>query len=308
VARGRSIQAAMVLLAAALGAGCTGGAPTGGGGTITVTGCGGETVAVPAAGAIPSAACSSGPMAPTPSPFPVSDEAAVAVAERFTGEYGFEVDAWTADGAPAYLLTGAGLSAVVDGTNGRVLQDFVLAPDITNLDGGVPDWAPAPSPSPGTVRDAAAAIEVAQAWLARHGLEATTTGATARLDTLPMADAWRVTLTGDGRPVELRVSRAGDVVGYQVGDAPLVLSLPRLSRDAAISMAIARTVGFTGRNDEQLIAAEFTGALWPTEQVATWMITTGIPARDPSYGTVWSLGAAIEVDTLTGVLTVDKRG
>jgi hypothetical protein len=298
---------ASVLAAAAL-MGCTGGAPIGApdGGATTATGCGGETISIPSGMAVPSPACSS-PMT-TPPPFPVAEADAAAAAARFTGQGGMEVVSRTETGAEAYLVSSSGEYVVVDGTTGRVLQVFTIQPDITNPDGGVPDWSPTPSPRPQAATGAAAATSIARAWLTGHGLAAASSGGTAVRDTLPLADAWLVTLTSGGSPVSLRVTDGGSVVGYQAPNPPLALALPRLSRDAAVSMAIARTVELTGRTDERLTAAEFYGSFVPGGLYATWMISTGIPGPDPSYGTVWSLGAAIEVDALTGRLTVDKVG
>ncbi len=306
--RGSGLWAAVLVVALCM-VGCTSGGPAGGagGGTTTVRGCGGETITVPPGMAVPSPACSSGPMT-TPSPFPVGEADAVAAAERVTGQAGMEVVSRTEAGAEVYLLASSGVYAVVDGTTGQVLQVFTVQPDITNPDGSAPDWSPTPSPGPQAATGAAAATGIARAWLTRHGLAAASAGGTAVRDTLPLADAWLVTLTSGGSPVSLRVTDSGFVVGYQVADPPLALALPRLSRDAAISKAIARTVALTGRTDERLTAAEFYGSFVPGGLDATWMISTGIPGPDPSYGTVWSLGAAIEVDALTGQLTVDKQG
>jgi hypothetical protein len=288
--------------------GCSGGVvPTGTNGAPTgqaITGCGSQTVTIPLGDPVPSPACSSGLMT-TPSPFPVSEASAIAAGEQFTGRAGLEVLS-LGSGRPAYLLSGEGSAVVVDGTTGRVLQFFVLAAPVGLPDGQVPGWSPAPAAD--VVRDAATAIEVGRAWLAKHGLTAVAGNERAVFDTVPGANAWTVYLAPDGaHQVTVRVSVAGAVVGYQVGDTQLPLALPRIERDAAISLAVARAVHLTGRGEEQVIDAEFFGFLGPERQVAEWMVTTGIPAPDASSGDiVWSLGTAIRVDAVSGEVTVEK--
>ena len=88
-----TVRALAALALAALVGGCAPAGPlgpTGGAGARTVTGCGGAVITVPAGQAIPSAACSHGPMTP-PTPYPASDEAAVAAAEQFLGTKGLSV-------------------------------------------------------------------------------------------------------------------------------------------------------------------------------------------------------------------------
>jgi hypothetical protein len=304
-------RAAASLVLGGLLAGCaTGGAPPQGtgGGTQTITGCGGATITIPAGGDIPSAACSHGPMT-SPTPYPVSDEAAIAAAEHFLGSTGLAVYATSLGQVPALLLTGGDSAVVVDGTTGRVLQFFTLAPAVGLPDGAIPSWSPTPIPSAGRIGDAASAIAVASAWLAKHGVTTTRDSGRATLDTIPGANAWRVTLLGgDGRPVDVRVSVAGTVVGYQVGNPPLPLSLPSLDRDAAITLAVERMAHLDNRADDRVIAAEFEGGLQGDGQQIAWIISVGVPEPDASTGGVmWAFGGAIEVDAITGEVTVLKH-
>ena len=244
----------------------------------------------------------------TSTPYPVSDEAAIAAAQRFLGATGLAVYTKSLGQVPALLLTGAGSAVVVDGTTGRVLQYFALAPAVGLPDGAIPLWSPAPIPAVGGINDAAAAIAVASTWLAKHGITAAKEAGRATYDTIPGANAWRVSLPGHGHPVEVRVSVAGTVVGYQVGDRPLPLSLPSLDRDAAITLAVQRMAHLDGRSDDRVIAAEFEGGLQADQQRIVWSIMVGVPEPDPSTGGVmWAFGGAIEVDAITGELTVLKH-
>jgi hypothetical protein len=245
----------------------------------------------------------------SPTPYPVADEDAIAAAERFTGSAGLAVYAKAAGPVPALLLTGGGSAVVVDGTSGRVLQFFVLAPAVGLPDGAVPSWSPAPAPASGGIGDAAAAISVAGTWLARHGIAVAQETGRAKLDTIPRSNSWRVTLPGvAGRPVEVRVSVAGVVVGYQVTDAPLPLYLPSLERDAAITLALERMVQMDQRTDERLIGADFEGGLLVDGEQIAWLVGVGVPEPDPSTGgVVWAFGGALEVDAVTGEVSVLKH-
>ena len=310
--RSLTSRAAAFFVLSGLLAGCTptAAAPNGTGGTggdQTVSGCGGATITIPIGQAIPSSACSRGPMT-RPTPYPVAEAAAIAAGEAFIGRPGLAVFT-QAQGAPAYLLTGADSAVVVDGTSGRVLQFFALAPAVGLPDGAIPSWSPAPNPGSGGIRDAAAAIAVGRTWLAKHGVATTQDAGRATLDKVPGATAWRVTLQrSDGRPVEVRVSVSGAVVGYQVSDAPLTLALPSLDRDAAITLAIDRTQHLDGRTDERLIAAELEGGLQADRELLTWLVSVGLSEPDASSGGVmWAFGAAIEVDAVTGEVTVLKH-
>ena len=307
------IGAVRTLAALALGglvAGCTlAGSlgPAGGAGARTVTGCGGEVITVPAGQAAPSPACSSGPMTP-PTPYPVSDEAAVAAAERFLSTRGLSVYTKDLAEAPALLLTGPDAAVVVDGITGRVLQAFAHAPNIGSPDGAPPRWSPAPSSAP-SVQTASLAVAAARAWLGQRAVQLAPGAGRAALDGGdPLARAWLVTLQGaDGRELDLRVAPDGRVVGYQVAAAPLRLALPRFSRDAAIAMAVAKLRALDGGADDQLTSAQFTGGLWATGENLTWIVGAGVPQPDPSYGTVWALGGAVQVDGVTGEVTVLKH-
>jgi hypothetical protein len=118
-----------------------------------------------------------------------------------------------------------------------------------------------------------------------------------------------VTLSGgDGHPVQVRVSVAGTIVGYEVGNPPLPLSLPSVDRDAAITLAVERMAHLDGRADDRVIAAEFEGGLEADRQQIAWIISVGVPEPDPSTGgVVWAFGGAIEVDAITGELNVLKH-
>ena len=281
--------------------------PTGSAGVRTMTGCGGEVITVPAGQAAPSPACSSGPMTP-PTPYPVSDEAAVAAAEQFLGTKGLSVYTKDLAEAPALLLTGPDAAAVVDGTTGRVLQAFAHAPDVGSPDGAAPQWSAAPSAAP-SIRSAAEAIGAARAWLGQRAVQLAPGAGRAALDGAdPRAQAWAVTLEGaDGRELDLRVAPDGRVVGYQMAGAPLPLTLPRYSRDAAIALAVAKMRALDGGADDQLTSAQFTGGLSSTGESLAWIVGAGVPQPDPSYGTVWALGGAVQVDAVTGEVTVLKH-
>lgn len=304
-----TVRALAALALASLVGGYTpaGALPTvGGAGARTVTGCGGEVLTVPAGQAVPSPACSSGPMTP-PTPYPVSDEAAVAAAEQFLGTRGLSVFTKDQADTPALLLTGPDAVAVVDGAMGRVLQAFAHAPDIANPDGAPPLWSRAPSAAP-SVETAASAVAAARSWLGQRAVQLAP-GGQARLDGGdPLASGWAVTLHGaDGRELDLRVAPDGRVVGYQVAGAPLQLALPRYSRDAAIALALAKMRALDGGADDQLTSAQFTGGLSSTGESLTWIVGAGVPQPDPSYGTVWALGGAVQVDAVTGDVTVLKH-
>jgi hypothetical protein len=301
-----AIRALAALALAGLAGGCTLAGPLGrtdGTGARTGTGCGGEVLTVP----VGQPACSHGPMT-APTPYPVSDEVAIASAERFLGATGLGVYTRDLAETPAVLLTGPDAATIVDGATGRVLQVFAHAPDIAGPDGAPPDWSSAPSAAP-SVQTVASAIAAARAWLQQRAVQPAPGRDQARLDDGdPAARAWVVTLRGpDGRVLDLRVAPDGRVVGYQVEGTPLGLSLPRYSRDAAIAIAIAKVRALDGRTDDELTSAQFTGTLSATGERLTWIVVAGVPQPDPSYGTVWALGGAVEVDAVSGEVTVLKH-
>jgi hypothetical protein len=117
-----------------------------------------------------------------------------------------------------------------------------------------------------------------------------------------------VTLQGaDGRALDLRVAPDGRVVGYQVEGTPLQLALPRYSRDGAIAIAVAKVRALDGRTDVELTSAEFSGTLSAAGEGLAWTVGAGVPQPDPSYGTAWAFGGAVEVDAVSGEVTVRKH-
>jgi hypothetical protein len=240
----------------------------------------------------------------TPSPYPVSEADTATAASKFTG-----VAAWTqtssASGSvPAYLLTGPGALAVVDGVSGRAVLYAVLAPDVAPSDGLIPVWSPAPA-APDTL-DAAGAEAAAATWATAHGFSPDPY-ATTQLFEVAGVSGWRVSLDDAANvPFEIRVV-GGKVAGVLVMDGALDLRLPVVDRDTAIGLALATARQVTGNTAEQLISAQFEGGVMNGRLTASWFIATGVPAPSASdSGPAWELGIAAGVDAVTGEVIVDK--
>ncbi len=270
------------------------------------------------------ASASGDPLAPSPgcttpgateTPWPVSQAQAVAAADAFTGLSDLAITgAWGSVGGPApvYILADATRTVVVDGTSGAVVEVFEAAPDILpGPDGQPPSWSPAPTfppQGPGGGRDAA--VAAAAQFLSAHGLSITGASASAVLDSLGTA-AWVVSWTdsaaaatfevtvdaGSGRPVAFVDRRSGRTF----------LAVPRVGRDAAVAIAIAKANADKGRADEQLISVEMDISILPGGQANRWQVALGVPGPDASSGgTIWRFGTAIDVDASTGAIAVVK--
>ncbi len=283
-------------------------APTSGrGSTPPVTGCGGGEAPIDPGGVVPSPACSE--PGPTGTPWPVSGQQAVAAAAALLGRPDLALTWASAASTPAYIVGGADRGAVVDGTTGRVVEFFALEPPVGLPDGAIPVWSPRPAATGGPVDNATLALVRARDFLVGRHLVAAGSEGQAVLVPGPGEPVWRVSLAdaATSRVIEAWVSSGGEVTGYLEPDPPLVLALPRIDRDAAIRLALARAAVVTGRQDQEVISAEF----WPTfvgdTQRSTWSIGTGVPVVDAtSHEVVWWFGTAIEVDAVSGSLTVVK--
>ncbi len=255
---------------------------------------------------MPSPACSE--PGPSGTPWPISGQQAIAAVAALLGRPDLAL-VWGSGSLPAYFVMGADRGAVVDGTTGRVVEFFALAPPVGSPDGAIPTWSPGPAATGGPVDNATLALVKARDVLVARHLVAAGSDGHAALDPGPGEPAWRVTLTdaATSRPIEARLSFGGEVTGYLEPDAPLVLAVPRIDRDAAIRLAVARAAVVTGRQDQQVISAEFWPSFVGDTQRSTWSIGTGVPVVDAtSHEVVWWFGTGIEVDAVSGSLTVVK--
>jgi hypothetical protein len=272
-------------------------------------GCGGAT----ATGSLsaPSPACSM--PGPTESPWPVGQAEAAAAANAFTGRSDLAVTGQWRNPARLYVVQDAIRTAVVDGTTGAVVESIQVDPSILpGPDGEPPAWSPAPVSSPDRSGDGgrARAMATAERFLSAHGLSAPHAPSATRVDG-PGAPVWVVTWTGaDGAPAfEVAIANAtGGLVGFvDRRRSGAFVAVPRLDRDTAVRLAIARANADQGRTDEQLTSVEFIVELPPGGQLNTWRVGLGVPRPDPSAGgTVWAFGSVIDVDATTGAITVVK--
>lgn len=266
---------------------CDGAAASGGDGWLT--------------GAHP--ACSNGPR-DTLKPFPVSRADAIAAAERIAGEAPYDISQERDDPKPLYVLEAAHGFAIVDGVSGELVEFSVLGATLDPQE-LMPEWSPEPSVTPRPAADAAAAVEVARAWLAQHAIATKVTEATATRDALPGADVWEVALvSADGRAIEVRVAPTGMVLGFRIADPPLVLALPRLERDAALGLAVTKSNARYGRTNEQISAAQPIVGYGPDGVSVQWIVSTGVPSRDVTSGeTTWFDAYRWTIDAMTGEIT-----
>lgn len=240
----------------------------------------------------------------TPTPYPVSEADAERAATILAGAAGWTASQATS-GARAYLLTGDGALAVVDGETGRAVLYAALAPDIVPPAGGLPAWSPPPAQRDRL--DAAGAIALARSWAIAHGIAPDPSGAATALSVAGVG-GWRVSLSDPAGEVEVRVV-GRRVVGARISDAALPLRIPLVDRDAAIAIALDKTRAFTGRSDAALTSAEFMGQLADGRLLARWMVATGFPTAGPGGDEpVWELGIVGEVDAFSGELIIDKQG
>jgi hypothetical protein len=248
------------------------------------------------------------------SPWPVSEAQALAAANAFTGQVDLAVTGQWPGPPGVYVLQDAAHTsgAVVDGASGAVVEVFEVDPPIlAGPDGGPPAWSPAPAPSADGSPDGGRSRVVAAAarFLTAHGLVAPQAPATSRVAG-PGAPAWIVTWTdAAGAPeFEVTVDTKGSPVAFidrRSGGASL--AVPRVARDTAVRLAIARANADQGRTDEQLTTVELWIEFPSGRQVNTWQVGLGVPRPDPSAGgTVWEFGTFIAVDASTGAVTVVK--
>jgi len=289
--------AASAAVLGALLAGCSAIARLGGG-TRTITTCGGAVITVPIVDDAPSPACSSGPMTTDP-PWPVSRAAALETARRFFGADPWV--SWSDAGGPAWLLVSPEALAVVDGTSGELVEYAPLQPFIDPPWDVTVDWSPPPLPSPVPVADGQTAIGIARTWVVQHDFARSAAGGTATTYAVRWETGWRVALTSDdGTALEVLVTSLGSVAGVLVNDPALQLQLPLLNRDTAIQLALERATAQAGGSDQQVRGAYFDGSLSAGGQRSTWTINTAHRGPDASDGPSWEDGFNLQVNAVDG--------
>jgi hypothetical protein len=269
------------------------------------------------------AAASSNPLAPSPacsfpgptmSPWPVSEAKAIAAANAFTGQVDLAITGQWPSPPGVYVLQDAAHTsgAVVDGASGAVAEVFEVEPPVLpGSDGAPPSWSPAPAPMVDVSPDGgrSRALATAARFLSVHGLVAPPASAASPLGD-PGARGWVVTwAAATGAPVfEVTVDAGGSPVAFidrRFGGA--LLAVPRVARDTAVRLAIARANADQGRTDEQLTSVELWIEFPSGSQSNTWQVGLGVPRADASAGgTVWELGTFMAVDASTGAVTVVK--
>jgi hypothetical protein len=201
---------------------------------------------------------------------------------------------------------------VVDGASGGVVEVFEVDPPILPApDGAPPSWGPAPAPSADGSSDGGRprAVAAAARFLAAHGLAAPQASAAPHVDG-PGAPAWVVTWAdAAGAPVfEVTVDARGSAVAFiDRRSRGAHLAVPRVTRDAAVRLAIARANADQARTDERLISVELWIEVPSGGQSNAWQVGLGVPRPDPSAGgTAWWFSTLIAVDASTGATTVVK--
>jgi hypothetical protein len=279
------------------------------GGQAVVGGCGGAGSAA-AGQPIPSPACTIAP--PEMTPWPASEQAAIAAANALTGRTDYALYDRVRD-TPVWILRASDQAAVVNGLTGAVETFYPLAADSEGEgDAPVPGWKPLPAratpaaaPAPAVTEAKARAAAVA--FLGAHQLAAGDGGWT-RPDPAPGPVAWRVLVpdaTGAGN-FELRVdATSGAVTAFLRSTDHLYIDLPRIDRDTALRLAVAYAEILSGRDDLYPASVSSMISFVDQTQHVTWSVAVDPPV-DPD-GTMPNINAnALEVDAATGGIAVSK--
>jgi hypothetical protein len=243
-------------------------------------------------------------------PWPTSEQAAIAAANAFSGRGDYSAYDRDRD-APVWILRASDQATVVNGLTGAVETVYPLGADMDGAGGAVSGWRPLEAgvkpaaPTPGVTAEKARVAAVA--FLRAHQVTAGDGGST-RLDPAPGLVAWRVFVPGasGAGTYELRVdATSGAVTAFLRTTDLLYIDLPRIDRDTALRLAVGYADMLSGRND--LYPASVTSMIAFVDQTQRVVWTVRVNAPADSDGISPNINAnLLEIDAVTGGITVLK--